>query len=903
MGDHAKNVTINNPNVFQMVLRGLNGGSKYQIAVSAFTSVGEGPRSPWISFTVGCGGNFNQSFGTIHLQKSDYNKLQCNWTIGSVRITNAVILLSLKELRFDYCGSEFLKVFSSSGSEIFTRDPCFEDHRDVVELQFGERNFVTLQIQLYSRYSHLNLEFVIVRRSLHSALSPSSAWNIHGFNTSQKGLFVDWSNVPRDLQADIFILSLNQTKPRLYHKDGGRNSFLIIADSSNTSVNVSDLPVFSQYIVLVYLVDVNGDIYKSDSIVVQTDEGVPRRGPYLYNWNINVRDHSISFTREDIRPEDVQGRILGYNITHAQLDELNNTKWMITDTNTTRITLSNLEEGSTYLIGVAGFTRKGTGEYAFATVTLCGGLVKEPLEELSFQKGDKITENECQWNIGDIYEPNGDHVILAIDPVDSCSFRIVVKDGYGKNLLYSYCGLRDRAFLSTSILNISVEVRAYSKYNTFTARYAILNGSIYKAPLVDGWNVTVVNASESSITFQWPNLTDVRLGNQVRAYVAIVETTDGKEIAGDIVFPNVTSITLSGLEGGTEYRLFAVVVDVLGQPHRSSEVLLFTEEGVPSRSPYVSVNNNYPGGDSINISIHPIPEKYHNGKLLGYNIKYRTSCYGIPNFSAQVDVSASTRSYLLTGLLPGKQYYIRVAGFTSKGIGPYYGANTFTTCEPQRTLTAKNGTLYSPNYPCSFRGLHYCRWTIEPQLGGSTVKAIWINFNSFRVGDGPYCRVYGGFRICTGSAGITRKISVIEYFGKLGNCSRSPTDSSLARKASQARDEEISRKPIECQRSYVTQTVNKKLQLPVVVRNSLLIKTFGESDARLRTCEIVQVGIKTLCDETVYIQAYVVPVICGPLTQQSTELTQSSYQHLRNLLLPDRAARGVLAVMQYSRWG
>jgi len=95
---------------------------------------------------------------------------------------------------------------------------------------------------------------------------------------------------------------------------------------------------------------------------------------------------------------------------------------------------------------------------------------------------------------------------------------------------------------------------------------------------VDGWNVTVLNVSQSSITFQWPNLTDV-LGNQVRAYVAIVETTDGKEIAGDIVFPNVTSITIGGLEGGTEYRLFAAVVDVLGQPHRSSEVLIFTEEG------------------------------------------------------------------------------------------------------------------------------------------------------------------------------------------------------------------------------------------------------------------------------------------------------------------------------------
>lgn len=50
----------------------------------------------------------------------------------------------------------------------------------------------------------------------------------------------------------------------------------------------------------------------------------------------------------------------------------------------------------------------------------CGGLVKEPLGELSFKGGDKITERECHWNIGDAYEPNGDHVILAIDPVFYC---------------------------------------------------------------------------------------------------------------------------------------------------------------------------------------------------------------------------------------------------------------------------------------------------------------------------------------------------------------------------------------------------------------------------------------------------------------------------------------------------
>lgn len=89
----------------------------------------------------------------------------------------------------------------------------------------------------------------------------------------------------------------------------------------------------------------------------------------MYNWYMNVRDSSISFTLGDIYPEDAQGRILGYNITYASFDELNNTKTMETDTNTTRITLTNLKEGSTYLILVAGFTRKGTGQYEIAAAT------------------------------------------------------------------------------------------------------------------------------------------------------------------------------------------------------------------------------------------------------------------------------------------------------------------------------------------------------------------------------------------------------------------------------------------------------------------------------------------------------------------------------------------------------
>lgn len=98
---------------------------------------------------------------------------------------------------------------------------------------------------------------------------------------------------------------------------------------------------------------------------------------------------------------------------------------------------------------------------------------------------------------------------------------------------------------------------------------------------------------------------------------------------------------------------------------------------MPSRRPGLYVQEKFMSVDSINISIYPIPEKYHNGILLGYNISYEAWCS--QDSSGQITVSTSTRSYVLTGLLPGTEYYIRIAGFTSRGLGPYESRTAFTS--------------------------------------------------------------------------------------------------------------------------------------------------------------------------------------------------------------------------------
>ena len=85
------------------------------------------------------------------------------------------------------------------------------------------------------------------------------------------------------------------------------------------------------------------------------------------------------------------------------------------------------------------------------------------------------------------------------------------------------------------------------------------------------------------------------------------------------------------------------------------------------------------------------------------------------------------------------------------------------------------------------------------------------------------------------------------------------------------------------QRSYITENLRKTLNLPIAGQDTLLIKTFGESTAKLRRCDIVQMAVAADDGMQVYVSAYVVPVICAPISNQLIEFTQANYPHLQCL--------------------
>ena len=83
------------------------------------------------------------------------------------------------------------------------------------------------------------------------------------------------------------------------------------------------------------------------------------------------------------------------------------------------------------------------------------------------------------------------------------------------------------------------------------------------------------------------------------------------------------------------------------------------------------------------------------------------------------------------------------------------------------------------------------------------------------------------------------------------------------------------------QKSYVTVEVKNNLSLPVVGKDKLLIKTFGDESPKLRDCEIVQFAVCCKNGEAIVMQAYVVPVICTPISNQVILRAVKHYEHLR----------------------
>ena len=117
------------------------------------------------------------------------------------------------------------------------------------------------------------------------------------------------------------------------------------------------------------------------------------------------------------------------------------------------------------------------------------------------------------------------------------------------------------------------------RFLTYRALFA--NTNFLSAQEVSGWNANIQNLTDRSLQAQWPALTS-EISQPVKAYIAHVSWQNGHgghEETGKILLSNVTSATIGGLDGFSDYSLLIFAIDALGNPYKSSVTNVKTLEG------------------------------------------------------------------------------------------------------------------------------------------------------------------------------------------------------------------------------------------------------------------------------------------------------------------------------------
>ncbi|KAJ7390412.1 hypothetical protein OS493_025669 [Desmophyllum pertusum] len=91
-----------------------------------------------------------------------------------------------------------------------------------------------------------------------------------------------------------------------------------------------------------------------------------------------------------------------------------------------------------------------------------------------------------------------------------------------------------------------------------------------------------------------------------------------------IIPPDVINHHVTGLMKYTRYVISLAAVNEIGLGVSSDDVIVWTEEDVPSRAPNVNISQiYYTSSTKIRVHWEPLPQRFAHGRLLGYRVEYR----------------------------------------------------------------------------------------------------------------------------------------------------------------------------------------------------------------------------------------------------------------------------------------
>ncbi|XP_065666999.1 uncharacterized protein LOC105846263 isoform X7 [Hydra vulgaris] len=202
-------------------------------------------------------------------------------------------------------------------------------------------------------------------------------------------------------------------------------------------------------------------------------------------------------------------------------------------------------------------------------------------------------------------------------------------------------------------------------------------------PLVSAVNFRCGKITFYSITVYWDSTPSGYLQGVLTSYNIAYKKIVNYNFKNDSLPANAAGYTVFKTDAFTEYIIILTALTKVGRGIEL-QVKCITDEAVPRTAPTGLNATSFYYADKTYVSWNHILQKDWQGKPLGYIIAYKLLNQGDLDIINQswimINLTYTEQSVQLYDLRVYSRYFLKIAGYNRKGIGPYSSIITFYTC-------------------------------------------------------------------------------------------------------------------------------------------------------------------------------------------------------------------------------
>ncbi|XP_066294307.1 tenascin-X-like isoform X1 [Branchiostoma lanceolatum] len=599
------------------LLRGLRPVTEYYIWLVAFTAAGEGERSEQV--TVQTAEGVPGAPRDVQGQAVDPTTITVDWQ-PPLEING--VLLGYKVIYMPENAAEF----------------------SAVELGPAELSTMLLDLEPDTTYSIVVLAFTaagdgdeseeILVGTMQGVPGPPT--DLSAVERTSDSVKLSWQAPEGDIEGYRVFYSLA----------GSDTEETVDTRSPDASWSLSGLQSFGEYSISVLAYNSAGDGERSETITVQTEEGVP--GAPREVQGLAIDSTTIELQWMPPSPDEQNGVIKGYKILYKKVGEEgeNEEDAGLLDL---MYTLSDLEKWTEYNIWVSAYTSAGDGLRSPVIVVRTGEDVPGPPIGIEARPGDDSASVLVQWQ------------------------QPIVQNGVivGYKILYQKSGEEDVEVTDIGSPQVAFTLSGldWNDYNVWVVAYTGAGDGDRSDPVlvrpaegVPGPPSAVFASPLDFDTMEVRWQPPLYIYGQLLGYKVLYRSVN--EIENQVVVTPTTepSFTLPGLDADTIYIISVVAYTMAGDGPRSNEFVVRTLEGVPG--PAQSLSGLVWDSQSVQLRWQPPYNAY--GQIRGYKVFYQRMGQITPSTE---DTQSTGLVHKLSGLKKWTEYIISVAAYTSRGDG------------------------------------------------------------------------------------------------------------------------------------------------------------------------------------------------------------------------------------------